>query len=402
MFALTAVSWAPLRCRFPHASRCLTTELDRWQRRCDRLSQLQRRIRFPKLEMITVDGQSFELPLRSVAPIRAPSKEELEYLVGFFDGDGCVSMRKSTGQMSLCVSQAVDSAGVLLLFRSLLGGSVMHERAATGSRKAVVKWQVSGSGLQDAATTLSSVPSMKQAQLRIAAQGTVSRPDLALAVRQLQLLKQPQHAPSEQLGCSWPYFAGFFDAQGSISVHPLSPSVNLTLSQLNPYILVHFMHVLHQNGLDAWKLYHKSQSSCLVCNSFDVCKQTLEQMLRNGLMVKRGQARLAMTLTKQNHVKIREGISSLNGRQGRSRRLNEDGLLRAKEIKRLQDKMNSASGQNRRSLQRELDELQADHAVQNMMSRCRLLRKDMRQALSQGGQVTPLTSWLHGEEVDKA
>ena len=98
------------------------TDLDRWQRRCDRLTQLQRRIRFPRLETIIVDGKDIKLPLPAVEPGRSPNQEELEYLVGFFDGDGCVSMKTDTGAVQLVISQNIDSAEVLLLFRSFLGG----------------------------------------------------------------------------------------------------------------------------------------------------------------------------------------------------------------------------------------------------------------------------------------
>ena len=66
------------------------TNLDRWQRRCDRLTQLQRKIRFPPLQTLTVNGRVYQLPLSTAEPVRLPSQEELEYLAGFFDGDGCV------------------------------------------------------------------------------------------------------------------------------------------------------------------------------------------------------------------------------------------------------------------------------------------------------------------------
>ena len=308
-------------------------------------------------------------------------------------------MYKSSGHLTLQISQNVDSAAVLLLFRRFLGGAVTRGADATGSTKAVLKWQVCGSHTRHAAATLSSVPSMKQAQLQIAANGPIAHPDRGEVERQLQLLKQPQHMPSKQVRHSWAYFAGFFDAEGCVSVERLSISLGLEVTQLNPYILAHFMRLLHQNGLDAWKLYSGSQLSRLVCSSFQVCKQTLYQLLGNGLMVKREQACLALMLTKKNHLQTREGISSLNGRQGRSQRLDEDGILRAKGIKRLQDKINSKSGTSILFLQHELDERQANHTVQNLISRCRLLRKDMRRALSQGGQVTALTGSLHREQV---
>ena len=120
----------------------LATDLHRWQRRCDRLTQLQRRIRFPPVDTITVKGADVRLPLSAAEPLRPPSQEELEYLVGFFDGDGCVSMNKTTGKVQLSIGQSVDSAEVLLHFRSLLGGSVSRHSVGTGSKMAAVVWQV--------------------------------------------------------------------------------------------------------------------------------------------------------------------------------------------------------------------------------------------------------------------
>ena len=130
------------------------TDLERWQWRCYRLAQLQRRIRFPPLQTLTVHGKTYELPLGSVEPLRSPSQEELEYLVGFFDGDGCVSMTKETGYIKLIIGQNVDSAEVLLHFRSLLGGSVSHQAASTGSHKAVVQCDTQQSAIHEAGTAL--------------------------------------------------------------------------------------------------------------------------------------------------------------------------------------------------------------------------------------------------------
>ena len=118
------------------------TNLERWERRCDKLTQLQQRIRFRPLQTITVKGRDVTLPLRSVEAMRTPSQSELEYLVGFFDGDGCVSMEKQTGRLCLSISQNIDAVEVLLHFRLLLGGGICRHSASTGSKKAVLQWHV--------------------------------------------------------------------------------------------------------------------------------------------------------------------------------------------------------------------------------------------------------------------
>ena len=78
-----------------------SSEIRRWERFCDRLTQLQRRIKFAPLESFTVGDRTFPLPLETTGPSSGcPCQEEIPYLNGFFDGDGCVSMEKSHGSDS--------------------------------------------------------------------------------------------------------------------------------------------------------------------------------------------------------------------------------------------------------------------------------------------------------------
>ena len=368
------------------------TDLDRWQRRCDRLTQLQRRIRFRPLETLTVSGKTYELPLASVEPLRSPSQEELEYLVGFFDGDGCVSLTREAGQLQLQISQNVDSVGVLLHFRSLLGGSVGRQSVSTGSKKAKVQWRVYGSKMSAAAQTLSRVPSMKQAQLLLAKQGYIAKDDRARVGECLQMFKQRQHVPDRWSECSWPYFAGFFDAEGSISVRPSCAGLQLKLDQVNPCMPRELLRFLHENHLSRWSLYEYASHSSLVCQSTEDCKQTLKLLLANGLLVKPKQAELALSLTAENHLQIRDAISSLSGLQGRYQRLDSAGVARAQEIQRLQRRLYRLTGPEHASLLSHLDHLRAEHNLQNLISRCDLLRKDMRRSLRQGGRVACATT----------
>ena len=363
------------------------TDLERWQRRCYRLAQLQRRIRFPPLQTLTVHGKTYELPLGSVEPLRSPSQEELEYLVGFFDGDGCVSMNKATGCIKLMIGQNVDSAEVLLHFRTLLGGSVGRHCASTGSRKAMVQWRVYGSKMTAASETLGRVPSMKQAQLTIAMRGVVANNNRVSVARHLQTFKQSHHVPDQWSECSWPYFAGFFDAEGAIMVHPTRAGLCLEVWQVNPCVLARLLHFLFECGLKAWSLHHRVSSSVLVCNKLPDIQQTLELLLANGLLVKRKQAELALTLSADNHLQVRDAISSLNGLQGRYKRLDSAGVARAREIRRLKDRLRKISGPEHATMLSQLHELRAEHKLQKLISRSDLLRKDMRQSLRQGGQV---------------
>ena len=376
-------------CPCPRYFSTIGTDLHRWQRCCDRLTQ--RRICFPPLAVIPVDGKDVMLPLPPVEAMRSPSQEELEYLVGFFDGDGCVALDKHTGKVQLVISQNVDSAVVLLHFRSLLGGGICRQSAPTGSKKAKVQWWVYGSKMTAAAKTLSRVPSMKQKQLLNAVQGTVSNNNRARVARDMQTFKQSHHVPDQWSECSWRYFAGFFDAEGTIIVCPTRAGLRLETWQVNSCVLEHLLRFLHENGLKAWTLYHWRSASALVCTRLSDAKQTLERLLANGLLVKRRQAELALTLAADNHLQIRDAISSLSGLQGRYQRLDTAGVVRAREIKRLQMRLRYISGPEHASLLSQIEELRTEHNLRKLISRCDLLRKDMRRCLRQGGQVVSPT-----------
>ena len=361
-------------------------DLERWQRHKDVLKKRLDRIRFPPLTHITLDGQSFKLPLRGVEPLRMPSHEELEYLVGFFDGDGCVSMDK--GQLKLSIGQTVDSAKVLLHFRSLLGGAVSRQSASTGSMKAAVQWQVYGSKMIAAAETLRRVPSMKQAQLLIAQQGTVCESDMKMVSEELRRLKQRNYVPQQLPQCSWPYFAGFFDAEGSIHIKANAATSALEIKQNNPCVLLHLQQFLHRAGLQSWRLHHYKRDSKLVCTELDGRKRTLKLLLAHGLRMKAEQARLALTLTTENHLEIREAIMMLSGNQNRYNCLDSAGVARAKKIKGLRDRIGRCDlscQEDKDVLEGELEELRKEHKLKTLISQCILLRKDIRRALREGG-----------------
>ena len=236
--------------------RCFATasEWNRWQRRCNRLTELQQRIKFPQPKSVAVDGVAYTLPLRNMGPPeQEPTQEELEYLVGFFDGDGCVTMSKS-GQISLAVSQSIDAAQILLLLRDKLGGGVSRHCNRTGLHKACLIWQACGSTMRRASLLLSRVPSMKQQELQIAAGAHIREADRAKVCEQLKFFKRKDYSPTS-LTVTWPQFAGFFDAEGSVSVRSYSVGLQLRIGQVNPCVLKHLQTFLHNNRLEKWNLY---------------------------------------------------------------------------------------------------------------------------------------------------
>ena len=372
--------------------RCFATpsEWNWWQRRCNRLSELQGRIKFPPLTSFTVEGETHDLPMKSVGPPeRHPTREELEYLVGFFDGDGCVSMRSGNGQIQLKVSQSIDSARVLLHYRELLGGGISKQAIGTGKRKFMLQWEVCGSKMRHVAALLCQIPSMKQAQLKVAVGGNIEGPRRERIGEQLFQLKQRDHV-AKQLKCTWAYFSGFFDAEGSVTVTPLSVGLLLTVKQNNPFVLKRLLEFLHDSKLVSWRLVQDQDCSNLVCSDLATSKQTLKRLLDHGLLVKQKQAQLALSLNATNHKKVRQAVMELNGWQNKYNRLDEEGLIRAKELKSLWDKMHRSScTKEQELLQCEIQELREEHMFQKLVTKCHLMRKDMRKLLGEGAFVTP-------------
>ena len=372
--------------------RCFATpsEWNRWQRRCNRLSQLQGRIKFPPPTSITVEGVTHDLPMKSVGPPeRHPTQEELEYLVGFFDGDGCVSMSSQGGKISLSVGQTIESAEVLFRFRELLGGGIYKQTNGTGQRKAKLMWHVSGWKMQRVAALLSQIPSMKQAQLKIAASGNIAGPRRERIGEELFQLKQKDHI-AKTLKCTWAYFAGFFDAEGSVSVTPLMVGLKLEVTQLNTFVLERLLGFLHDSRLDRWWLRHDEKCPKLVSSDLATSKQTLKHLLDHGFLLKKKQAQLALSLNAANHQQVREAVMNLNGWQNKFNRLDAEGLIRAKELQSLQIKSSrSTCLKEQELLQDTIQVLREEHVFQKLVSRCHLMRKDIRKMLSEGAFVTP-------------
>ncbi len=366
-----------------------STLIDKWQRRRDRLTALMRRIKFPKLDRFEVDGQTLQLPLRAADPPKdPPTPEELEYLVGFFDGDGCVSMNTSSGRVSLQVQQSVSSINVVLHYRNVFGGGIYAGQKQTGLSQATVHWKIGGAAMKRAASLMACVPSMKRAQLEIAGAFQNVPQDKRFTVgADLRALKSRGHVPVD-MSISWPFVAGFFDAEGYIGVDSRSATVFLTITQANAHALECILSFFQNNHVERWCLSQRSNCFVLICSHGETSKKTLEHMLAHGLSVKRRSAGLALSLNVQNHLETRQAISELGGRQSRYARLDQDGALRAKQINKLQIRLNYASCEKMRAnLGQDIQRLREEHALQKLISQCRLLRSDIRRSLFDGGIV---------------
>lgn len=362
------------------------------QRLCEKLEQLQSRVVCQRLTSFTEGGEVYQLPLKAAMPRAAPpTRKELEYLVGFFDGDGSVSLNGKRG-VSLQVDQNIDGARVLLRFRSVFGGGIYHSRHATGRTKAVLKWKLRTAKASAAVDLLASVPSMKQAQLEIAAQGKALQEDLSVHPRALDALRSKDHNLPAGFECSWAYFAGLFDADGCIGIRPQIAGMTLALVQKNQFILASVQEFLHQQE-SVCRLFKDGSYIRLECTDLATCKQMLQKLLVNGLDVKKEQAQLALTLTATNHVQLREQLSKLKGHQARYQRLDEAGMGRAKEILKMRSRLRQTSSRKtREKTEAELQALLQEHSREKLLCKARMLKLDIRKLLREGATIQPLAS----------
>ena len=157
------------------------------------------------------------------------------------------TMNSKSGEIFLQVTQSIESAEVLH-YLELLGGGIYKDSSRTGKRKAVLKRQVSGSKMRHVAALLGQILWMKQAQLKIAAGGNIEGPRRERIGEQLLQLKQKDHT-AKKFKCTWSYFAGFFDAKGSVTAKALPVALELQGQQLNPFTLERLLGFLHDSTL---------------------------------------------------------------------------------------------------------------------------------------------------------
>ena len=296
-------------------------------------------------------------------------------------------MEAPTGIFHLVVKQCLSNVRILLRFRRVFGGGVYASAQRTGFSQAALEWRLKSKSASLVAGLMATVPSMKQNQLEIAASGTVEAAHRSKVKAKLKTMKQKGYIPTS-LAVTWPYFAGFFDAEGCISAASSSSSVKLAITQVNPTVLESLLVFLQEQGLDRWKLWHYSKASEMKCLHHRTSKLTLKRLLQNGLSVKKQQAKIALELTPSNRQKIRDKLFSLTGWQARYTRLDEAGCLRAKEINKFQGRLRrNKCKEKRKQLEVELMRLQEEHTFAGLVSECQTLESDIDMMLADGGQL---------------
>ena len=342
------------------------------QKKNYQLRSVLKTIRWPRLRRFEAKGKLYDLPLRSdrqgsstATLCTTRSEATLQYLAGFFDGDGCVSCDTNASACRLTVEQVFDGAEVLMQFRETFGGSVVRGCGGFGLVRPVLRWSVSGKLACQAAALLAPSSISKNQQLRMAATWPDEKPSRHKCQERLRLLKQSDSAVAGH--CTLEYLAGFFDAEGCIGLQHGSPK--LAVGQKFVTVLVCLQRCLLQNLSTPARIYHGKKFFSLHILGTAACKKTLGAMLKAGLLRKANQARLVLGLTQQNASEASDALAELTGNQQLGKRLDQAGVLRAREISAVQQRVRVLERRGHlreaEAVLQQLGELKRQHSLLN-------------------------------------
>ena len=376
----------------PASASTYDRDLARYQRYHMRLYGLLKRIVRPTLESFQTDGVKYCLPLRAADAINEDCTEnELAYLSGFFDGDGCVHLTKA-GTLLLQMSQSLKGVDVLLRFRRAFGGGIYRKTDGCGFSQPTFYWSLTGTRTKRAATLLARHSYTKEAQLRMAMNGNVAKENRRQVQRQLKDLKTAKQV-SQNSSVTWAYLAGLFDAEGHVQVPVKCNSICLHINQTYDKILHVLVSFLEDEGLNSFEIYPLRNAFSLQCARTNVSMQTLQQLLLHGLSLKRDQAQIALQLNANNRWEVRETLFQLSGQQNRYKRLDRHGMETAAKINQLQANVRRCQDQiESKLLNKELQLLKEEHELQKLKYNCSLMSFDIRRMLNEGAHFRPLES----------
>ena len=226
-------------------------------------------------------------------------------------------------------------------------------------------WNLRGKKAKLAARQLLISSSTKRRQLQLIANWPTDPSDVEGCTVQLRQLKEWDSAADFR--CSWSYCAGFFDADGCISLRE-NGSMVVKFTQKFPKVLDGIAAFIAQTcGVTACMYRLRKTLFELRVHKQSDCKLVLRQMLEAGLSKKAAQARLALSLTAQNAGQVRAEFAQLVGNQQHGRRLDEAGAQRALRINRLHAQARSfnANGQHGKAsaVNQEIQALKREHAL---------------------------------------
>lgn len=153
-------------------------------------------------------------------------KETIEYLAGFFDGDGCISSRKTATPSSVraSVSQSRDAGEPeeLRQFQRYYGGRISktNQKRNSNNRERWM-WSPEPDQLSRFLADMRAHSIVKAPQLQLALDllGCASKEErIGLAARMSDWKKRYHEVPIDKERITMPYLAGLFAAEGSANL----------------------------------------------------------------------------------------------------------------------------------------------------------------------------------------
>ena len=360
--------------------------LQQIQRRIGALKRLQNKLQLPPLSEFEAFGRTYPLPLKACQPEMAEvPAERLQYLAGFFDGDGCVSSHRMRPTMTVGVSGC--SAEMLILFRDVFGGGIYNLGRGRGLKKPSLQWLLSSVRPCLSLNKLRNYAVVKQAELDLALSWPSDLEKRILASQRLSGLKSCDF--DELPSISWAWLAGFVDAEGSIQIRADRKVISLTISQKRRKVLDTIFEFLQANCLRSGEVRSDSRSAYhLEVSAQKDVMILLEHLLEHGLLLKRDQAETALQVHELSHEELRHRISASAGNQMRYTRLDSDGCRRARNIGALSAKIRH-SNHRFPEQEQQLSVLREEHEYQNSITVYSTLRSDTKLLIAQGAQQKP-------------
>ena len=349
---------------------------------------------WPRLTHFSAFGQQYELPLSKEETRLSATVSEatLQYLSGFFDGDGCVSLPRSSRTCSLIVGQVASNAEVLMRFRDVFGGAIYRASNGQGLRRPTIKWTISGPEGQKAAAALARASIVKSEQLLIALKWPSSYESRISACQELKRLKMSRLGPRD-VHCTWAYVAGFFDAEGCIRLRA-SGAHTLEMGQRHDDVLPKIRRLLQEVCSSELVVRRTSTGfNLLSVNARDDVIVVLRRLLSSGLLQKKDQADTVLTLQHTSHRHVRDSLAAVKGNQMRYARLDFEGCERARAITAVRKRLKRLQSQGKvdKALEEQLDKLRQEHGILNLRRAYCLLRADIRMGLATGALITSHT-----------
>ena len=156
---------------------------------------------------------------------------------------------------------------------------------------------------------------------------------------------------------SWSEVAGFFDTSGSI-VADAFDRLKVEITRGHRATIEALQEFFTENGIAPARSTRGDGSERLRLARRDDVKRLLRALLESDLLVKKQQAELALSHTKENHWEIREKIQALNGNHKKFQRQDREGATRAAQLNGLSTRLSKSANEDKEKAEATIQQIQ--------------------------------------------